>query len=145
MTASPSPIPKIGAIAVVLHDDCFLLVQRGKDPGRGLWGFPGGHVEFGETGLVAAERELREETSIDAEAISYLTNVDVIARGPDGNITHHYLIAAAFCVYQSGIPSAGDDAAAAEWVPVSEVLSGSRKLHDDVIRVARLALDRKLI
>jgi ADP-ribose pyrophosphatase YjhB (NUDIX family) len=145
MTAAPYPTPKLGAIAVVLHEDRFLLVQRGKDPGRGLWGFPGGHVELGETGLAAAERELREETSVIAEAAGYLTNVDAIARGPDGEIAYHYLIAAALCVYQSGTPSASDDAAAAEWVPVNEVLAGTRQLHDDVIRVARLAIETELI
>ena len=80
--------PKLGAIAVLLHEGRFLMAERGKDPGRGLWGFPGGHVEFGETGLEAAVRELREETTVLAEAVQYLTCVDVITE------RHHFLIAA---------------------------------------------------
>ncbi|MGH1467025.1 MAG: NUDIX hydrolase [Cognatishimia sp.] len=137
---SPSPAPKLGAIAVVLHEARFLLVQRGKDPGRGLWGFPGGHVELGETGLQAAVRELAEETGVTATADRYLTNVDVIAQAADGTVAYQYLVAAVACDFQRGDPCPADDAAAAEWVPADEVLAGTRAMHDDVIRVARLML-----
>ncbi len=58
--------PRLGAIAVLVRDDRALLVQRGKMPDAGLWGFPGGHVEPGETALAAAVRELREETGVRA-------------------------------------------------------------------------------
>ena len=75
------PAPKIGAIAVLFHGERFLLVQRGKNPGLGQWGFPGGHVELGETAKAAAVRELWEETSIKATAGDYMTAVDVIDWG----------------------------------------------------------------
>ncbi|GAA6210127.1 NUDIX hydrolase [Cognatishimia sp. WU-CL00825] len=138
MTA-PSPAPKLGAIAVVLYEARFLLVQRGKDPGRGLWGFPGGHVELGETGLQAAIRELAEETGVVATADRYLTNVDVIVH-LDGAVAYQYLVAAVACTYVSGDPVAADDAADAQWVPIAEVLAGTRAMNDDVIRVAKLML-----
>ena len=51
-----------GAIVVLLHEGRVLLVQRGKAPDLGLWGFPGGHVEPGESAEAAALRELHEET-----------------------------------------------------------------------------------
>ena len=70
--------PKLGALAVVVRGKDVLLVQRAKEPDLGLWGYPGGHFEFGETALVAAVRELHEETGVIAEAHSYLTQVDVI-------------------------------------------------------------------
>lgn len=139
---SPSPAPKVGAIAVVYHDGQFLLVQRGKDPGRGLWGFPGGHVELGETGLDAALRELQEETGVMADTPRYLTNVDAIARALDGRVSYQYLIAAVACRYVSGEPVAADDAAAAEWVDASEVLAGTRDMSADVVRVARMMVEQ---
>ena len=129
-------IPKVGAIAVVLCNGQFLMAQRGKDPGRGLWGFPGGHVEFGETAQAAAVRELREETTVEAAALEYLTCVDVVGQG------HHYLIAAVLCAYQNGEPAAMDDAADARWMSLEELKSGNFQLSPDVLRVAELAVER---
>ena len=125
--------PKLGAIAVLLHEGRFLMAERGKDPGRGLWGFPGGHVEFGETGLEAAVRELREETTVLAEALQYLTCVDVITKG------HHFLIAAVMCRYLDGTARASDDAANVRWMTLADLEAGILPLSPDVLRVARLA------
>ncbi|WP_341367635.1 NUDIX hydrolase [Yoonia sp. BS5-3] len=108
--------PKLGAIAVVYHDGKFLLVQRRKAPNAGTWGFPGGHVELGETALEAAARELREETGIVATPLHYLTNVDAITHDDAGTITHHFLLAVVVCRYESGVPVAADDAADAKWL-----------------------------
>lgn len=129
--------PKIGAIAVLLHEGRFLLVQRGKDPGRGQWGFPGGHVELGETAKAAAIRELEEETSVIATAGDYLTAVDVIGKSEAGDLLYHYLLAVVPCTYVSGTATAGDDAAAAEWIDIADILSGDRPLSEGVARVAK--------
>jgi NUDIX domain len=40
----------------------YLLIQRGKEPNKGKWSFPGGKIEHGETTLQGAMRELGEET-----------------------------------------------------------------------------------
>lgn len=129
--------PKVGAIAVVLRNGKFLMVQRCKDPGRGYWGFPGGHVEAGETAKEAAVRELHEETSVTAEAQDYITAVDVIGRDASGTLSYHFLLGAVLCTYQSGEPVAGDDAAAAEWVDVNEVLNDARDFNYGVVDVAK--------
>ncbi|MGV6850187.1 MAG: NUDIX domain-containing protein, partial [Marinibacterium sp.] len=68
--------PRLGALAVVLRDGHVLLARRANPPDAGLWGFPGGHVEPGETGLAAAVRELAEETGVIARPVDYLTNID---------------------------------------------------------------------
>lgn len=107
--------PKLGAIAVVLHEDRFLLVKRKKEPNAGTWGFPGGHVEPGETALEAAARELFEETGVVGLPQRYLTNIDVITRDAAGVVQFHFLLAAVLCSYQSGVPQAADDVSDAGW------------------------------
>jgi mutator protein MutT len=117
--------PRLGAIAVVIRNGHALLVQRSKSPDRGLWGFPGGHVEPGETALEAAVRELREETGVLARPICYLTNIDVIRRGADGTVSAHYLLAAVLCDHLSGEPIAADDAQDARWVSFADIADGA--------------------
>lgn len=59
--------PQVAGVAIVTHaeDDKFLLVQRGEDPGKDLWGLPGGFVELGETVQTALTREILEETGYE--------------------------------------------------------------------------------
>lgn len=113
--------PKLGAIAVVRHEGRFLLVKRAKEPNADTWGFPGGHVELGETALSAAVRELHEETGVIGTAVRYLTNIDAIAHDASGVVRYHYLLAAVLCRYESGTPVAADDAADAGWFTCNEI------------------------
>lgn len=107
--------PKLGAIAVVQHAGRVLLVKRRNEPNANTWGFPGGHVELGETALAAAARELAEETSVIGTPVDYLTNVDAITYDEHGAVKHHYLLAVVRCDYVSGTPTAADDVSDAGW------------------------------
>ncbi len=67
MTSAPRlPTILVAAAALVDHDNRVLLAQRptGKSM-AGLWEFPGGKVEVGETPEQALVRELREELGIE--------------------------------------------------------------------------------
>lgn len=132
--------PKIGALAVVLHQDQVLLVQRSKQPDAGLWGFPGGHVEWGETVLEAAQRELLEETSVIAQPSHYLNNLDHLRRTPDGLVVSHYLLVGVACQYRSGTPRAGDDALDARWFPIDQIRQGDLPMSARVIELMEYAL-----
>ncbi|SLN10150.1 8-oxo-dGTP diphosphatase MutT [Oceanibacterium hippocampi] len=63
------PIVLVAAVALVDADNRVLLAERpaGKSM-AGLWEFPGGKVEAGETPEAALIRELHEELSIDVTA-----------------------------------------------------------------------------
>ena len=132
--------PLLGALAVLVHDDHVLLAQRRNNPDAGLWGYPGGHVEWGETVLEAAVRELREETGVNAKPLSYLTNIDLLLPGSTGEVTTHFLLVAVLCDYISGTPQAADDVADARWVPVTDIKEKRLPMSARVVQVLKLAL-----
>lgn len=134
--------PRLAALAVVVRDSRVLLVQRRNEPDAGLWGFPGGHVDLGETALEAAVRELHEETGVIAQPLRYLTNVDIIVHDSIGKITFHFLLAAVLCEYISGEPAADDDVSDAGWWDVADVLVGRIQCSKHVDTVLEMAVDQ---
>lgn len=132
--------PKLAALAVVIRGGMVLLVKRRNEPDAGLWGFPGGHVDLGETAMEAAARELHEETGVMAHPVRYLTNVDVIEHHEDGLIRFHFLLVAVLCDYVSGEPIAQDDVSEARWSRVDDVVSNQITCSEHVDKVVELAV-----
>ncbi len=60
--------PKFAAAAVIPLDDGIVLVRRAIDPGKGMWSFPSGYVNRGETPSRAVEREVEEECGLIVSA-----------------------------------------------------------------------------
>lgn len=61
--------------AIIEKDGLILLAQRPLQADQpGLWEFPGGKVEPGETQPEALRRELREELGIDALPAAYVAS-----------------------------------------------------------------------
>jgi ADP-ribose pyrophosphatase YjhB (NUDIX family) len=134
--------PVVGVIVVVRRGDQVLLAQRSRGTYLGKWGFPGGHVERGETIVEAGLRELHEETGVSAEPRGVLTHLDVMDRKPDGTCSFHYVLLAVLADWRSGEGVAADDAAAVRWITLKEMAEGVVPLLPEVERVARMALDQ---
>ena len=60
---------RVGVGVLALRDHRVLLGRRGSGHGSGTWQPPGGHLEFGETVEGCAQRELREETAVEARTL----------------------------------------------------------------------------
>ncbi|HEU5322621.1 MAG TPA: NUDIX hydrolase [Methylomirabilota bacterium] len=73
--------PKVVAATLPEQDGRVLLTRRAIDPGRGLWTYPGGFVDFGESVTDAAVRETFEETGLEVE-LAGLHNVYSYAGAP---------------------------------------------------------------
>lgn len=73
--------PKPVACAIPIDaEGRVILLRRGFDPGRGLWTFPGGFVDLGESVEQAAHRETQEELRLPIELGSL---VGVYSSGED--------------------------------------------------------------
>lgn len=131
--------PVVGVLAVVRRGNQLLLAQRSKGSYKGRWGFPGGHLERGETVIAAALRELREETGVEAEPRGILTALDEIGRDAGHIVQWHYVLVAVLADWRSGEAVAADDAAGVRWATLDEIAGGSVDVLVNVERVARLA------
>lgn len=57
---------KIEVVAAIIQSDgAYFATQRGYGEFEGMWEFPGGKIEFGESPKVALKREIQEELGVD--------------------------------------------------------------------------------
>jgi len=114
--------PLVGTAAAVFNDTGeVLLVQRGKPPGVGQWGLPGGLVDVGERLVDGAAREVMEECSVAVEICDLVGVFEPIIRDDDGQVRYHYVVVDYWARYLSGDVRAADDAADARWVAVDRL------------------------
>jgi 8-oxo-dGTP diphosphatase len=101
--------------AVIAREDKYLITQRRSSAVLpGLWEFPGGKVEEGETDLAALKREVRERVGVEIEGGACI-----------GRRTHDYDgYSVDLALYQAAILGAAEPAALrvadCRWVKSSE-------------------------
>lgn len=108
-------IPAVSAACI--RDGRVLLVLRGRAPAEGLYAFPGGRVETGETLETAMRRELMEETGLEALRYEPIREVQLGATEPGPAV---YMLTVFLVSEVRGTLIAGDDAADARWFTLSE-------------------------
>lgn len=119
-----------------------LLVERGWPPFAHHQALPGGHVDIGEDVEDAGRRELAEEAGLEAGQLKLVGVYSAPGRDPRGRyVTWAYVELLDFLPQAT----AGDDAAAARWWPVAEVLEHPEQLafdHHQIVRDALTAVGR---
>jgi ADP-ribose pyrophosphatase YjhB (NUDIX family) len=83
-----TPIPTVGGL-IARDDGRLLLVRTAK--WSGLWGIPGGKIEWGEPSEDALRRELREETGLAVRDIRFVLVQDAISP-PEFYKDAHFLL-----------------------------------------------------
>ena len=115
------PRPSVTADCIVITREAepkVLLIQRGGEPFKGAWAFPGGFMNMDETTEQCAIRELEEETGMIINELHQVGAYSKVDRDPRGRtITVAYL-----AIIDKPISVIGqDDAAKAEWWSVSNL------------------------
>ena len=115
------PRPAVTADCIVITkepDPKVLLIERGDEPFKGCWAFPGGFMNMDETTEQCAIRELEEETGLLISDIHQIGAYSKVDRDPRGRtVTVAYL-----AIIDEPVAVTGqDDAAKAEWWPLSDL------------------------
>ena len=80
------PHPAVTADCVIFGFDGLnlkvLLIQRGIEPFKGRWAFPGGFMQMDETIEECARRELREETGLVVNTVEQFHTFSDVNRDP---------------------------------------------------------------
>jgi 8-oxo-dGTP diphosphatase len=108
------PIVAVGA--AVCRDGRVLVIQRGREPSRGVWTVPGGAVHLGESMRAAAVREVREECGIEIEVGRVVGILDNVVRDENSAIRYHYAIVDFAARYVSGDLHISDELMDAAWI-----------------------------
>ena len=137
------PHPAVTTDCVIFGFDGFnlqvLLVERGIDPYKGRWAFPGGFMRMEESAREGALRELKEETGLETAYLKQLHTFSALDRDPRERV----ITIAYYALVRKTEVKGGDDAAKAAWFPLNEIPSLAFD-HDKILRAATAELRRQI-
>ena len=132
------PRPAVTADCVVMTKEAnphVLLIERGFEPFKGCWAFPGGFMNMDENTEQCAIRELEEETGQKVSEVHQIGAYSKVDRDPRGRtVTVAYLAIVDAPMAVSG----QDDAAKAQWFPLTalpELAFDHEEIMKDAINV----------
>jgi 8-oxo-dGTP diphosphatase len=111
-----------------------LLIQRGIEPYKDKWAFPGGFMQIDETVEECAKRELEEETGLKTTSVEQLYTFSDVNRDPRERV----ITIAHYALVRLEEVKGGDDAMSAQWFAMNEIPS----LAFDHDRILRMAVNR---
>lgn len=116
-----------------------LLIERGIEPYKGRWAFPGGFLNMDESAEEGAKRELKEETNLTAEYMEQFGTFSDPNRDPRERV----ITIAYFALVKLQNVVGGDDAAKAQWFPIDQVPALAFD-HDRILRMAMEKLRERI-
>ncbi|PXX21022.1 NUDIX hydrolase [Hoylesella shahii] len=108
-----------------------LLIERGQEPHKARWAFPGGFVRMDESCEEGALRELQEETNMNC---SYMEQFRTYSN-PNRDPRERVITVAYLALVKTQEVQAGDDASKAQWFDINEVPQLAFD-HDVILRDA---------
>lgn len=108
-----------------------LLIQRGIEPYKDKWAFPGGFMQIDETVEECAKRELEEETGLKTTSVEQFYTFSDVNRDPRERV----ITVAHYALVRLEEVKGGDDAMSAKWFAMNEIPSLAFD-HDRILRIA---------
>ena len=138
------PHPAVTADCVVFGYDVkeglsLLLIERGLEPYKGRWAFPGGFMRIDESTDQCAERELGEETGLTSCYLEQFGSFSDVYRDPRERV----VTIAYFALVKKSEVQGGDDARCARWFSIDKVPPLAFD-HDHILSVALRKLKEKI-
>ena len=94
-----------------------LLIERGNEPYKGYWAFPGGFLNMDENAEQGALRELEEETGLKLKHVEEFGTFSTVDRDPRERV----ISIAFFGITEASEVKGADDAAKAQWFLIDEI------------------------
>lgn len=116
-----------------------LLIERGIEPYKGKWAFPGGFLKMDETAEEGALRELKEETGLETAYVQQFHTFSEPSRDPRERV----ITIAYYALVKIQEVKGGDDAASARWFPLNDIPSLAFD-HDYMLRMATQRLREEI-
>ena len=116
-----------------------LLIERGIEPYKGRWAFPGGFLKIDETAEEGALRELKEETGLEGAYMEQFHTFSAPERDPRERV----ITIAYYALVKIQEVKGGDDAASARWFPLDDIPSLAFD-HDYILRMATQRLREQI-
>ena len=104
-------IVRVGVGVIVRRNGKVLVGKRLADLGKGSWGFPGGHLEHGESFEECAVRETKEEAGISIKNLKLGSVTNAYFKESD----KHYVTVYVACDYGKGKVRIMEPDKTAEW------------------------------
>lgn len=129
------PHPAVTADCVIFGFDGVsikvLLIQRGVEPYKGKWAFPGGFMKIDETAQECARRELEEETGLKNASVEQFYTFSDVERDPRERV----ITVAHYALVRLSEVKGGDDAALAQWFAMNQIPPLAFD-HENILRMA---------
>ena len=137
------PHPALTGVCVIFGFDGLalkvLLIERGIEPYKGRWAFPGGFMNIDETTDECARRELKEETGLDNVDVRQFHTFSAVGRDPRERV----VTVAHYALVKISEVKGGDDASKAHWFALNEIPSLAFD-HDRILRLAFQTLKERI-